>query len=193
MDNGLVRRRPRGAETGEFGVYAVAFQNIGDRYRLAVLLVGHRALDDGPVDATDEIVLYFVDQILETAIDDRFERVEAGLRFLPRRGSVSSLPSIVAAWWALAAPTAVRGAPAIARRSSRGWLFIAAPVKRPPASRAPVRHGSVPRRSRRSAFGSRRSEGFVRFGCTRLRRARRPPAAASAAARPTLGRRRGRQ
>ena len=98
MNNGLVRRRPRSAEAGEFGVYAVALQNIGGRYRLAALLVGHRALDDRPVDATGEIVLGGVDQILKTAIDDRFERVEAWLWFLPRRGSVSFLPSVVAAW-----------------------------------------------------------------------------------------------
>src|SRR6516165_2754907 len=153
MNNGLVRRRPRSAETGEFGVYAVALQNIGGRYRLAALLVGHRALDDRPVDATGEIVLGCIDQILKTAIDDRFERVEAWLWFLSRRGSVSSLSSIVAAWWALAALTAVWGT-ASACRSSLGWLFIApAAVTRPPASRASVRHRLVPRRSLGSAFG----------------------------------------
>jgi len=107
MNNGLVRSGPRSAETGEFGVDAVAPQNIGGRYRLAALLVGHRALDDRPVDATGEVVLDRINHILEATIDNRFERVEPLLRFLPRRLLVSSLPSIVTARRALAACTAV--------------------------------------------------------------------------------------
>jgi hypothetical protein len=107
MHNGFVRSRPCGAETGVFGVDAVALQNIGGRYRLTALLVGYRALRDRPVDATGEVVFGHVNHILEAAIDNRFERVEPLLRFLPRSVPVSSLPSIAAPWCALAACTGV--------------------------------------------------------------------------------------
>jgi hypothetical protein len=59
------------------------------------------------VDATGEVVLGRVNHILEAAIDHRFESVEPLPRFLPRRVPVSSLPSIVAPWCALAACTGV--------------------------------------------------------------------------------------
>src|SRR6516225_3923233 len=155
MNNGLVRRRPRSAETGEFGVYAVALQNIGGRYRLTALLVGHRALRDRPVDATGEVVLGRVSHVLEATIDNRFECVEPLLRFLPRRVPVSSLPSIVTARRAaLAACTAVWRAPAIAYRSSLRRPFIAAlAATRLAASRASVWRGSVLRRSRLGSLG----------------------------------------
>src|ERR1700745_1269270 len=117
MNNGFVRRRPSSAETGKLGVDAIALQNIGGRNRLAALLVGHRALDDRPVDATCEVVRGRVDHILKTAIDNRFERVEPLLRLLPRRIALSLRPAIVAAWCAFAACPAVLGAPVIADRS----------------------------------------------------------------------------
>src|SRR6516162_3764563 len=103
MNNGLVRRGPRGAETGKFAIDAIAPKNIGGRYRLAAPLVGHRALDDRPVDAPSKVVFGCVDYIIETAIDNRFESVEPRLGPLARRVAVSSLPPVVGAWCSPAA------------------------------------------------------------------------------------------
>jgi hypothetical protein len=78
------------------------------------------------VDATGEVVLGRVNHVFEATIDNRFERVEPLLRSLPRRVAVSSPSSIVAPWCALAACTAVRGAPVIAYGSPLRRSFIAA-------------------------------------------------------------------
>src|SRR6516165_1988418 len=181
MDNGFVRRRPCGAETGEFGVDTVALEHIGGRYRLAAFLVGNRALDDRPVDAPGEIVLGRVDDILKAAIDNRFERVEPRLRSLPRRIAASPRPSIVTAGWALAACTAVRGRPVVTRRSPIRRRFIAVTaIARPSVLRASVRPGSVLRRPGPAAAYRSTIGDTVGLGSTRSQGARRPLAASPA-------------
>src|SRR6516162_7293994 len=113
MNDGFVRGRPGGGETGEFGVDTVALEHIGGRYRLAAFLVRHSALDNCPVDAPGEGILGRVDHILKAAVDDRFERVKPRLRSLALRRS-----PIVPTGRAIAAGAAVRGALVIACRCS---------------------------------------------------------------------------
>src|SRR6516165_1371219 len=181
MDNGFVRGGTRGAKTWEFGVDTVALEHIGGRYRLAAFLVGHRALDDRPVDAPGEIVLGGVDDILKAAIDDRFERVEPRLGFLPRHVTVCSRPSIITARWALAACTAVSGTPIIRyRRSLRRPLAAVAAIARPSVLRASVRPRSVLRSPCPAAARGRTIGDSVGLGSTRRRGARRRRAAAPA-------------
>src|SRR6516162_7188064 len=181
MDNGFVRGGTRGAETREFGVDTLALEHIGGRYRLATFLIGHRALDDRPVDAPGEIVLARVDDILKAAIDNRFQRVEPRLRFLPRHVTVSSRPSIAAAGWALAACMPVRGAPVITCRPPLRRPFVAvAAIARPSVLRASVRPGSELRRPGSAGAGGSPISDSVGLGSTRGRGARRPPAAAPA-------------
>jgi hypothetical protein len=180
MDDGLVRSRPRGAETREFGVDTVALEHIGGRYRLAAFVVGYRALDDRPVDAPGEIVLGSVDDILKAAIDNRFERVEPRLGFLLRRVTVSSRPPIIAAGWALAARTAIREAPVIAcLRPLRRPFVAVTPIARPSALRASIRPGSILRRPGPAAVGGSTISDPVGLGS---RGVRWPPAA------PAMGR-----
>jgi hypothetical protein len=57
------------------------------------------------VNPTSEVVLRCVDDVLEAAIDNRFEGVEPGLRSLAQRVAVSSLPSIIRASCTSAAGT----------------------------------------------------------------------------------------
>src|SRR6516164_6091887 len=156
MNDGLVRGRPGGGETGEFCVDAFALQHIGGRYRLAAFLIRQGALDDCPMDAPGEVVLGRVNHILEAAIDNRFERVEPRLRLLARRVTISCRSSIVAAGRAIAAGAAVRGAPVIARRSTfrRPCIAVSA-ITRLPVLRAPVWRGPILRSSRPAAAGGR--------------------------------------
>jgi hypothetical protein len=71
MHDGLVYRSPRRAEIGELGLGALSLQDIGRRHCFAALLVGDRALDDRPVDATGRTLIGSVGNILKTAIDYR--------------------------------------------------------------------------------------------------------------------------
>src|SRR5262249_5213947 len=136
------------------GVDSFALQNISGRYRLATPLVGHRALYDSPMDAADEVVLGCVDYILKTAIDHRFEGVEARLRSFARRIAGASLPPILVTWRTPPACRAVRRAPVMSCRSSlrRRPVIAATAAARAAALRASVWRRTGPRRSRLSAF-----------------------------------------
>ena len=174
MNDGLVRGRPGGGETGEFCVDAFALQHIGGRYRLAAFLVRHSALNNCPVDAPGEGILGRVDHILKAAVDDRFERVKPRLRSLALRVTISGRSPIVPTGRAIAAGAAVRGAPVIARRSTfrRPCIAVSA-ITRLPVLRAPVWRGPILRSSRPAAAGGR---NILALAGRRLREARRPPA-----------------
>jgi hypothetical protein len=99
MNDGLVHRRACCAEIGEFRFRAVALQDVLRRNGFRRTLIGDRALDDRPIDAPRPPVrggFTFRGRrrrdILEAAIDDRFERIKL------RRGFVASTvaPSTIA-------------------------------------------------------------------------------------------------
>src|SRR5256885_832092 len=75
MDDRLVNRAPGGAEIGELRVAAVALQQITRRDRLPADLIGRRALEDCPVHPAR---LAFFFDIIETAVNNRVERIELG-------------------------------------------------------------------------------------------------------------------
>ena len=174
MNDGFVRGRPGGGETGEFGVDTVALEHIGGRYRLAAFLVRHSALDNCPVDAPGEGILGRVDHILKAAVDDRFERVKPRLRSLALRVTISGRSPIVPTGRAIAAGAAVRGALVIACRCSfRRPLIAVSAIARCRVLRASVWRGPILRRSGPAATGGRST---LALAGRRLREARRPPA-----------------
>src|SRR5580698_7619022 len=73
MNNSFIYRVACRTEAGEVAVDAVALQHVTLRHRLAGDLVGHRALDDRPIDAA--CAGFFLD-ILKAAIDDGIDVVE---------------------------------------------------------------------------------------------------------------------
>src|SRR6516162_1764818 len=176
MNDRLVRGQPRSAETGEFGVDAVALQHIGSGYRLTALLIGHRALGDRPVDAPGQVVLGRVDHVLEAAIDNRLQSVEPLLRLISWGVAVSCPPSIAGPRSAPAACAAVGRAAVATCQCSLGQPFLATAVTHLTVSRTSEGRGSVRWRSRGGVFAT--GGGIARSGRCCCRWARRPAAAA---------------
>src|SRR5208282_6602303 len=176
MDDSLVRRRPRRPEAGKLGVDAVALQDVDGRYWLAALLVGYRTLYDRPRDAPGSAVFGLFGDILETAVDHRFEGIEPLLRSLLRDVSPCPFPSIRGAWRSLAPRTSIPRVPVAAFWPRCRPTFLAgAVVAGSPSSRSPVGRGSVARR-----LGGCAADRLVCTGCRRVRGAREPRSAPSA-------------
>src|SRR5579883_3052868 len=152
MDDDLVDGGARRPEGGKFLVDAVAPQHVDRRHLLAALLIGHGALDDRPNDAAGAALLL---DILEAAIDDRFERIELALGLRPpasgRRACLVLGAAALLAAGALApafpaaAGTRLGGRPGAGRRRFRdsGRVFGCGPASGPPPRPAPRRGRGV--------------------------------------------------
>jgi len=172
----LVDRIARRAKAGEFAVVPLALQDIALRRRLAGDLIGDRALDDRPRHPTRAGLVL---DILETAIDNRVDRVELALdpfRSLATTASFSAVAPVPAAARTIPTPIAITGttprtSTAIAigtrflrRRSASGGRrpITTRPIATRPVATRPVAPGPVTLWS--TITPSRRATGWVRVG-----------------------------
>src|SRR5205807_2495114 len=110
MGDGLVDGRARRTQIRELRLAAVAPQHIGRREDPGAALIGARALQDGPVDASGCALGRGIGHILEAAVDEGFEPIRLRLGFLmeiaaippvtpvlrPACASLVSRPAVVA-------------------------------------------------------------------------------------------------
>ena len=120
MNDSLIHRRPRRPEIGEFHLRAIALQDVLRGNRFCRALIGNRALDDRPIDAPrSALCRRFAfgrrrrGDVLEAAIDDRFERVKLRRRLVAPIAATTTiaiaaftegLPTLAASRSAIAIP-----------------------------------------------------------------------------------------